>query len=116
MSNYHRLRVGTVCINRTIRDPSESDFVSFYDSFGKNTGNFMFTEAIFRLIDEDCAVNRFDFDPSIVNKNFDVVVVPAANWLSEDADWDWLLAKFEKLTIPVIAMGLGLQAKTLRNG
>lgn len=70
----------------------------------------MFTQAMFSLIIGELKCIGFSFDPKEINKNFDIVVVPAANWLNRNADWDWFLDRLEGLTIPVVVIGLGLQA------
>ena len=72
----------------------------------------MFTQAMFRQLSGSVEQIGFNFDPAIVNANFDYVVVPAANWLNARAEWDWLTALIERLEIPVVTIGLGLQAET----
>lgn len=105
-------RIGSVSITPTVRDHKDIPFGAFYDSFGKNTGNYMFTQAMYRQLDGDVKHIGFNFNPSHVNANFDHVVIPAANWLNAGADWDWLTDLIEKLEIPVTVIGIGLQAET----
>lgn len=104
------MRIGVVGINREWPNPSSFDFMTLYEGVGKNTGNLMFTEAMFALIDGDLTSIGFSFDPQWVNANLDAVVVPAANWLNDYADWDWLVVRLEALTVPVTVIGLGLQS------
>lgn len=106
------MRIGTVSITAKVRDYKNIPFAAFYDSFGKNTGNYMFTQAMYRQLDGDVRHIGFNFDPKHVNANFDHVVIPAANWLNAAADWDWLTDLIEKLEIPVTVIGIGLQAAT----
>ena len=71
----------------------------------------MFTEAMFRLVDGE--VDRITaFDPHRVNEEYDAVVVPAANWLNPTANFDVLCQKVKQLEIPVITIGIGLQAES----
>jgi hypothetical protein len=106
------MRIGSVSITPKVRDHKDIPFGAFYDSFGKNTGNYMFTQAMYRQLDGDVKHIGFNFNPSYVNANFDHVVIPAANWLNAGADWDWLTDLIEKLEIPVTVIGIGLQAET----
>ncbi len=106
-------RIGVVSIDRKIDNPELRPFETLYEAVGKNTGNLMFTEAIFSILDGDIKRIGFSFDPEHVNNNFDIVVVPAANWINKNADWDWFLKILELLSIPVIVVGLGLQADVM---
>lgn len=105
-------RIGVVSIDRSIDIPARLSFNKLYEAIGKNSGNLMFTGAMFSLLEGKAKKIGFNFDPMQVNSAFDIVVVPAANWLSATADWDWMLQRFEKVTIPVVVMGLGLQASS----
>lgn len=107
-----RLRVGVVGIGRTIANPSERPFANLYAAFGQNTGNYMFTEAVYRQISGDLQHIGFEFDTDAVNRDFDAVVIPAANWLSANADWDFLTERVEKLEVPAVTIGIGLQASS----
>ncbi len=107
-----RKRIGVVSIRRD-PDPSTKPFDHLYQAIGRNTGNLMFTEAVYRLIDADLEQIGFDFDPATVNKNFDAVVVPAANWLRANQEWDWLTDRLDQLKMPVTVIGLGVQANEM---
>lgn len=107
------MRIGVISIARRIEGPQSWDFDRLYQAIGLNTGNFMFTQAVFRDIAGDLEQIGFNFSPADVNKRFSHVVVPAANWLNEEGDWDWLIDRIEQLEIPVVTIGLGLQAATV---
>lgn len=106
------MRVGVIGINRSWPNPEAIPFPSLYEGLGKNTGNLMFTEAIYSLIGGEITSIGFNFDPMFVNKNFDAVIIPAANWLNNYSDWDWLIERLSDLKIPVTIIGIGLQAET----
>lgn len=105
-------RIGTVSITPKVRDREGIPFPAFYDSFGKNTGNYMFTQAMFRTLAGDVSHVGFAYDPDRINRDFDHIVVPAANWLNAGANWDWLTDIIERTDIPVTVIGIGLQADT----
>lgn len=106
------MRIGLVGIGRTITDAATRPFESLFAAFGMNSGNYMFTEAVYRQISGDIRHLGFAFDPDTVNREFDAVVIPAANWLNANADWDFLTERVERLTIPAVTIGIGLQAAT----
>lgn len=116
IDSNRKKRIGIVSINRQWTNPSGMNFTTLYNGIGKNTGNLMFTEAAFLLIDGVNESIGFSFDPKEVNKNFDAVVVPAANWLNDYADWDWLIERLADLKVPVTVIGLGLQSPTYELG
>lgn len=109
-SKTKRMRVGLISIERTIENIESIPWQDLSVRIGLNTGNLMFTEAMHRLLDAQIVRIGFNFQPSLVNESIDVVVIPAANWLSQNAEWDWLTERLEKLHMPVIVIGLGLQA------
>ncbi|SFA43802.1 Polysaccharide pyruvyl transferase [Paracoccus halophilus] len=78
-----------------------------------NTGNYMFTEAVYRNLDAQVEWVGFRFTPEAVNEKFDAVIVPAANWLNANSDFADLARRIEQLTIPVTCVGLGTQAPSL---
>lgn len=103
-------RVASVSIARYPVKPDPENFDRFWKGVGQNTGNLMFTESVFHLLDAEVQQIGFSFSPDDVNAKFDAVVIPAANWLNANAQWDLLSELIEKLTIPVILIGIGLQA------
>ncbi len=105
-------RIGVVSISPNVDITAEMTFDDLYVKLGRNSGNLMFTQAMFSLLEGDVKHIGFSFDPVSVNRDFDVVVVPAANWLNKNANWDFLAERLELLEIPIVAIGLGLQADT----
>ncbi|MEM8634649.1 MAG: polysaccharide pyruvyl transferase family protein [Pseudomonadota bacterium] len=97
-------------------DPSSRSFSSFerlYQTIGKNSGNLLFTNAVERQIGHDPTYLGFEFDPARANEEVDAVIIPAANWVSESFDFDYLAPVIEGLKIPVILIGLGAQGSDL---
>jgi Polysaccharide pyruvyl transferase len=106
----HSDRIAVVSIARRFDDPYAMPLDRLYPAIGQNTGNYMFTEAMFRLIAGQAESVGFRFDPAEVNALFDHMVIPAANWLNPKSDWSDLAARVAALNIPVTLIGLGLQA------
>ena len=109
MSNVAH-RIGVISLEQRIEDPAETKFEDLYQAIGLNTGNFMFTNAVFRQIGGNLTQIGFFFDPKKINNEFDALVVPAANWINDITDWTWLVNLLEKIEVPIITIGIGLQA------
>lgn len=106
-------RIGIVGIKREWSHPNTIDFSRLYEGIGKNTGNLMFTEAVHTVLSGDISSIGFNFSPDWVNENFDAVVIPAANWINDYANWDWLTDKLQELKVPTTIIGIGIQANSL---
>ena len=106
-------RVGVASINPKLVAPAKHrrGFVGVYEQSGKNTGNLMFTVATYGQIAGDVRRIGYVSDPEVIQRDFDAVVIPCANWLNPNANWDSLADWLEKIEIPVVPIGLGLQAK-----
>jgi hypothetical protein len=107
-------KIAVVSIARRFEHPYAMPLDRLFPAIGQNTGNFMFTEAMFRLIEGQAESVGFRFDPAAVNAKFDHMVIPAANWLNPKSDWSDLAARLAALSIPVTLIGLGLQAASDR--
>ena len=90
------------------------------DPIADNSGNLIFLEAAYKLLDTRDAViepgsarGADDSMPDQINERFDVYVIPLANAFRpsfEEQPPATDEASIEKLTIPVIVLGVGLQA------
>lgn len=105
-------RLAVICIRPRLEHPSSIAFPHLYEAVGKNTGNLLFTNAMFRQFDGQVDAVGFGFDPEVINQTYDALLIPAANWLNAGANWQFLIDLLEKVEIPVITIGLGLQAAT----
>lgn len=91
-------------------DPIARTIDAVYKGVGMNTGNLMFTNAVWRQIAWTEAQSGFGFDPEEINADFDAVVIPAANWMYENFDFGQLGQLIAQVDIPVVLIGLGAQA------
>lgn len=110
--NFRAPRLAVVCIRPRLEHPSSLAFPHLYEAVGKNTGNLLFTNAMFRQFDAQVDAVGFGFDPKVINETYDALLIPAANWLNAGANWQFLIDLLEKVEIPVVTIGLGLQAAT----
>lgn len=114
MDDARYQRLGAVTLSRRLRRSDTKTFDTIYTAIGRNTGNYMFTEAVYRTIGGEVREIGFQFDPAEINETCDAVVVPAANWLNPTSDWSALTDRIRRLKVPVTLLGIGLQASDTR--
>lgn len=110
------MKIAVISLQEKIENPGSVSFEHLYERIGLNTGNLMFTNAVFRQLDGELHGIEFTFDPKEVNVKFDVVVIPAANWINAMSNWEWLCDLLEQVKIPVVTIGIGLQADNINEG
>ena len=101
---------GILSILQTIDVNAARSFSHLYQMVGQNTGNLVFTNAVWSQIAGPKERVSFSFDPDDLNQRLDSLVIPAANWFSPTVDFSSLADLIERLKIPVIIVGLGAQA------
>ena len=102
-------KTGILSILPSLEARSQYSFDRLYHLVGKNTGNLLFTNAVWNQIGGPKERFSFSFDPEKLNSKFDALVIPAANWLGPTVDFSDLADRIERLTIPVVLIGLGAQ-------
>ncbi|WP_162183016.1 polysaccharide pyruvyl transferase family protein [Neosynechococcus sphagnicola] len=75
--------------------------------FGNNTGNMIFSESLFTVL-QDAKRCEFHFSPKDI-EDCDVIVIAAANWVNPYSDFSTLTARIEATGLPVIICGIGAQ-------
>lgn len=99
-------------ILRSIEPTPERTFDSLYTMIGQNTGNLLFTNAVWEQVGGQKTQVGFSFDPNVLNDRYDALIIPAANWLGATVDFSDLADRCEKLNIPIVIIGLGAQDTT----
>ena len=90
-------------------DPIEERFVKT----GQNTGNTLIGAALKRqLAFEDFATGT-GHQAGYVNETFDLIAVPAANFIYEGFDFGYLADFIERTRLPALMVGLGAQSSDL---
>lgn len=106
--------IGIVSIPRSNDAGQFTSFQHLYSSVGLNTGNLLFVNAVWDLIDGNKCKLEYSFDPQEVNEKCSKIIIPAANWLCTEKKFDTfcgqLAERIYKLKIPVIIIGLGAQS------
>jgi hypothetical protein len=102
-------KYGILSILPRVAPKDVSSFDLLYGLVGKNTGNLLFTNAVWSQIAGDNERVGFRFDPEDLNNRLDGLIIPAANWLSPLVDFSELASLVAQLKIPTFLIGLGAQ-------
>jgi hypothetical protein len=88
---------------------STGDFLS---SFGMNSGNLLFQYAVCKSIKDDVLIVGEDiaWDSSLIREKCRALIVPSANFIREDFDLTDYVKFLESCGLPVLFVGLGVQA------
>lgn len=101
--------VGIVSIPLEQVPSPKRHFENLMAAAGNNTGNLLFTNAVWEQIEGPKARIGFTFDPETINKKMRALVIPAANWFGAHVDLGGVADLVERLDIPVVMIGLGVQ-------
>jgi hypothetical protein len=78
--------------------------------YGENTGNLLIGQSL----REELSITDFHFghhiDPAEASERFDMIVIPAANFIFKNFDFDYLAKFVEATSLPCMMVGLGAQA------
>jgi hypothetical protein len=82
-----------------------------YKRSGLNVGNHAFWNAVdSHIVGEKEYINTWAFDSNFIRDNFDIIVIPASNFLHPDRDLGALASKLEKTQLPLLVIGIGAQS------
>lgn len=102
-------RYGIMSIGHHFTPDQFAEFDHLYDAVGQNTGNLLFSTAVWRQVGGQKRRLRFRVNSTLANAELDALIIPAANWLSPGTDLGEFAGPIEELKIPVILVGLGAQ-------
>lgn len=77
-------------------------------AYGDNTGNLLFGEALFQVVD-NAQRSGYHFRKKPID-DADVVVVAAANWINAHSNFSRLTDRLKSFGKPVVLVGIGIQA------
>lgn len=78
-------------------------------AYGNNTGNLLFGEALYQVVDNARRAS-YHFENEQIEEA-DVVVIAAANWVSRHSDFGWLARRLKSFGRPVVLIGIGVQVE-----
>jgi hypothetical protein len=82
---------------------------SAYDLVGQNVGNLAFHYALTRILGSETPAHPWHEAPEKLNAIGRIGVMPCANQLGPHADFGRMGERFQSLSIPLVAIGLGAQ-------
>ena len=80
---------------------------------GANTGNFAFVHALWSHLTPDVEIFPWHASPDLMRERCDIVVMACANQLGPHSNLEQLAATLENTKLPILAIGLGAQAKEI---
>jgi hypothetical protein len=87
-------------------------FADALEAVGYNTGNLIFSEALYRSI-EGAVRSEYNFEHADLEGR-DAIVVSAANWINDFVEFEHLFKILEATKLPVYAVGLGAQTDDMQ--
>jgi hypothetical protein len=94
-------------------NPAPSPSITSEQKFkylGKNTGNLLIGQSLREELDIEEYAYGMSIPPEEVNDRFDVIVIPAANFIYRGFDFGHLADYIAKTNLPVVMVGIGAQA------
>jgi hypothetical protein len=100
-----------------IANPQELNGSEFLAKCGQNTGNLLFQYATAKLFGFHASHIGVDipYRHDAVNGKFDYLILPCANFINPSFDLSGLANYLEKVKIPIIPIGLGVQSPSLES-
>lgn len=90
-------------------DP-ELDTMTLLQRTGNNTGNLYIGHSTFRHLKPEIWSRNMRLDPAQIESDYDVIVIPASNFLYAGFDLGHLADFLEKVKLPCVMIGVGSQA------
>lgn len=88
--------------NRTVKE--------LFSDCGNNVGNLLFINAAYKQIKFTEATFGYILDAAKINAEYDLVVIPAANWVNSGLDLGGFYEQLKNIKIKVIVLGIGAQS------
>lgn len=86
------------------------DFRVKFAYLGENTGNLLIGQSLLEQVKVTDVHVGHDIDPEEASERFDMILIPAANFIFKNFDFGYLADFIEATTLPCMMVGLGAQA------
>jgi hypothetical protein len=106
------MRVALMASALTVPDASYRSADHLFTLSGGNTGNCAFVFGLQQILSPDVDVVPWNIEPEVVKERYDIIVFACANQLGPHTDLRWMADRLGQMDRPIIAVGLGAQAKT----
>ncbi len=105
------MRVALIAPNLRVEESFRYTSEYLFLRSGNNTGNFAFVYALWSHLAPDVQLFPWHASPRAIRSSCDVVVMACANQLGPHTDLGILADMLEQASLPIVAIGLGAQAK-----
>ena len=107
------MKVALIAPQRRVEDSYRRSSEYLFRKSGANTGNFAFVQALWQHLSPHVEIFPWESSPDVIREQCDVIVMACANQLGPHSNLEQLAIMFERAKLPIIAIGLGAQAKEL---
>jgi hypothetical protein len=105
------MRIALIAPSLAVTDAFSKNADHLFKLCGGNTGNFAFVFALHQLLSPNVDVVPWDASPETVKERCDIIIFACANQLGPHSDLGWLADRLAQMDRPIIAIGLGAQAR-----
>ena len=107
------MKVALIAPQRRVEDSYRRSSEYLFRKSGANTGNFAFVEALSSHLSPHVEIFPWEASPDVLRERCDIIVMACANQLGPHSNLEQLAIMFERAKLPILAIGLGAQAKEL---
>jgi polysaccharide pyruvyl transferase len=107
------MKVALIAPQRRVEDSYRHSSEYLFRKSGANTGNFAFVQALWLHLSPHVEIFPWEASPDVIRERCDVIVMACANQLGPHSNLEQLAVMFERAKLPILAIGLGAQAKEL---
>ena len=107
------MKVALIAPQRRVEDSYCHSSEHLFRKSGANTGNFAFVQALWSHLSPHVEIFPWEASPDVMRERCDVIVMACANQLGPHSNLGQLAIMFERAKLPILAIGLGAQAKEL---
>jgi hypothetical protein len=107
------MKVALIAPQRRVEDSYCNSSEHLFRKSGANTGNFAFVHALWLHLSPHVEIFPWEASPDVIRERCDVIVMACANQLGPHSNLEQLAVMFERAKLPILAIGLGAQAKEL---
>lgn len=107
------MKVALIAPQRRVEDSYCRSSEYLFRKSGANTGNFAFVEALWLHLSPHVEIFPWEASPDVLRERCDIIVMACANQLGTHSNLEHLAIMFERTKLPILAIGLGAQAKEL---
>ena len=107
------MKVALIAPQRRVEDAYRRSSEYLFQKSGANIGNFAFVQALWSHLAPHVEIFPWEVSPDLLRERCDIIVMACANQLGPHSNLEQLAVMFERAKLPILAIGLGAQAKAV---